>query len=509
MRTVRFARFFRTLFACLLALALLLGQCAALGESGNWYEIFVRSFRDGDGDGLGDLAGLREELPYIRDMGWDGLWLMPVMPSPSYHKYDVTDYCAVDPQYGTAEDFRALTEACHADGIRVIVDLSVNHTSTQHPWFAAACDALRAGDTENPYVDYYHFTREEGDHRVPVSGTEWFYEEQFAGGAMPDLNLDSDAVRAEIVTILRFWLEEMGADGFRLDAVTSYYTGDRDSNVAFLAWLKEQCEAIRPGSFLVGEAWTGLQEIAEYYASGVDGFFLFPASQGEGYIAKALNARDGAASWVSSMERIAEALGDAVPAPFLCNHDTGRAVGAVRGRGSLPRAKFGEALLGLIGGNTFTYYGDEIGMAGSGDDPNKRLAMDWGDGNLTQQPPGVTSVEYPYPGVAQQAADPDSLLNYCRALNRARAEAPGFAFGKTSFPLQEKNLLVIRKEDGDAVSFAAVNFSAKESQSLKIDVPGLTQTRLLTVSAADEASVLLTDTGAELTLPPYGIAFLW
>ena len=175
----------------------------------NWYEIFVRSFADSDGDGLGDLNGVREKLPYLTDLGFTGIWLMPIMPSPSYHKYDVTDYQAIDPEYGTLDDFRALIETAHEIGIRVILDLPVNHTSVLHPWFQAAVEALREGRSDDPYIEYYHFSRERSSAFVLLEGTDWYYEEQFSGGGMPDLNLDNPAVRHEIKDILSFWLNEI------------------------------------------------------------------------------------------------------------------------------------------------------------------------------------------------------------------------------------------------------------------------------------------------------------
>ena len=127
---------------CLLLTALLLAlPFAALAsetDGANWYEVFVYSYQDSDGNGIGDLNGLRQRLDYIDDMGFDGIWLMPIMPSPSYHKYDVTDYYQVDPLYGTLDDFKALTAECHERGIRLIIDLPINHTSSQHPWFLEA-----------------------------------------------------------------------------------------------------------------------------------------------------------------------------------------------------------------------------------------------------------------------------------------------------------------------------------------------------------------------------------
>ena len=217
----------------------------------NWYEVFVYSYKDSDGDGIGDLKGLTEKLDYIEDMGYNGLWLMPIMESPSYHKYDVIDYLSVDPQYGTMEDMRALVAACHARDIKIIIDLPINHTSTQHPWFLDAVYSIQKRTYDSPHLDYYCFTETPGMNYVQVNGAKWYYEEQFAGGSMPDLNLANESLYAEIEKILAFWLQDVGVDGFRLDAVTSFFNKDTTQNVAFLNRLKASCEALKPGSFLV------------------------------------------------------------------------------------------------------------------------------------------------------------------------------------------------------------------------------------------------------------------
>ena len=491
--------------AALLVLVLL--PCWAVAEepnhARNWYEIFVYSYKDSDGDGIGDLPGVLESLDYLEDMGYNGLWLMPIAPSPSYHKYDVTDYLSVDPQYGTVEDLCALVQACHERGMELILDLVVNHTSSEHPWFLAACEALRSGDPENPYIGYYHFTQTAADGYVQLSGTDWYYEERFSGGGMPDLNLDNEAVRTEIRGIMDFWLNTCGVDGFRLDAVTSYYTGDTDRNVAFLAWLKQTAEALKPGSYLVGECWSDLRTIASYYESGVDSFFLFPAAQAEGWIAKLVRSKKGGTNYAKYLQQLEDNLSGRLIAPFIGNHDTGRAVGVLQARTDTAKAKFAEGLVNMLGGAVFTYYGEEIGMVGSATDPDKRLGMYWSDDDITTPPPGATTVEYAYPSVAEQQADPASLLNYCKALNHARLQVPVIASGANETLLAEETLVLLRRTGGDSTAYIAINFSRNEAQQVALPSSGLTLAADLEVDTAQA-----TLAGDTLTLPGWGIAVL-
>lgn len=493
-------------FSLLLLLTAILPAQAAPQRVDTWYEIFPRSFRDSDGDGIGDLRGVTEKLSYIHGMGYTAIWLMPVMESPSYHKYDVTDYLAIDEEYGTMEDLRELTDACHAADMRLILDLPINHTSTQHPWFTAACDALREGRTEDPSLERYVFRQQAGSAMAQLEETGWYYEEQFAGGGMPDLNLDSEAVRAEITAILDFYLCDVGVDGFRLDAVTSYYAGDKEKNIAFLAWLKETCEALKPGSFLVGECWKGLGDIADYYASGVDAFFLFPVSQAEGSICQTLRARKPGSAFVTMMDKLYAALPDRLWAPFLANHDTGRAIGSLQARQNLPKAKFAEAVLQLMGGASFTYYGEEIGMVGAGADPNKRLPMLWGDGTETELPPGTDRVEYAYPSVAEQEADPASLLNYCRSINALRAEHPEIAAGANRWIVTEDFAVVFERSTAEGACLVAMNFSPKQEQTVTLaglyTVTGEAETGGETVRVEQREAQTL------LYLPPYAVCVL-
>ncbi len=501
----------KRILALLLSLLLMLGalpvsaENAPLPDSYNWYEIFVRSYQDSNGDGIGDLQGVISRLDYIKDMGWNALWLMPIMPSPSYHKYDVTDYKAIDPEYGTMDDMRQLVDECHKRGMRIIIDLPINHTSTRHPWFLDAVLSIQKRTYDSPYLDYYCFE----DHYVAgkyvkVSGSEWHYEEQFAGGNMPDLNLHNEALMAEIDEILALWLCDVGIDGFRLDAVTSFVAADVEANVAILDQVKAMCEKHKPGSYLVGEAWVNLSAIAEYAQSDVDSFFLFPTAQTDSFIVKSLLGRSpNAQTFATGLHNVMDTMPEnTVLAPFLCNHDTGRTIGLLQARKLPARAKFAHGLLGMLPGNVFTYYGDEIGMVGAGDDPNKRLAMYWNDNDMTQQPPGVTSLEYAYPCVDEQLADPSSLLNYIKAVNHVRLSEPAIARGEGEILLSDKNLVLMNRTLNGETLYIAANFS-KTEQVMTLPAEGLTIAHDLQVE--DGASLL---EGTALTLPSMSIVVL-
>ncbi|NLD34450.1 MAG: DUF3459 domain-containing protein [Clostridiales bacterium] len=391
------------------------------------YEVFVASFADGDGDRVGDLKGLTGKLSYIRSLGARSLWLMPISPSPSYHKYDVTDYQAVDPAYGTIEDFRALAAACRAEGLSLILDLVVNHTSSEHPWFIDAARSLSTG-AHSPYRDYYHFAQSDG-HPVP-GAPGWYYQGSF-GPHMPDLNLDSPAVRQEISDILAFWLN-MGAHGFRLDATTHYYEDHTARNVEFLSWLHQQVKAIDPRAYLVAEAWKDESTILALYESGIDSLFNFPMAGATGWLITAMRAGQGAqiarrvADW---QQKIRQRNPQAVDAPFLSNHDMGRSAGYLMFKPQ--QIKLAAALYLTMPGLPYLYYGEELGLSGSGRDENKRLPMLWSSDEAlnTLAPADADQRQRQKQGVDAQEQDPDSVLHFYRLLGSLRAQCPELEHG--------------------------------------------------------------------------------
>ncbi len=444
------------LLVCLLPLAAVAGVSSA-------YEIFTGSYCDSNGDGIGDLNGIQSKLDYIEALGVDGIWLTPVTPSPSYHKYDVADYLDIDPGFGTLADFDALAGGCEARGITLLFDLVVNHTSAEHPWFVAAVQNLQSEDLLNPYIGYYQFTQGKGDH--PVENTDWYYAGGFSPD-MPELNLDNPAVRDEIQNIVAFWLSR-GVGGFRLDAVTRYYDSQAESNRAFLSWLCETVKGMDPDALIVGEAWTDEVAILTLYQSGVDALFDFPLSS-TGALTKAMQSESGqsfARRIVTWRQSIAQINLDATAAPFLGNHDQGRIAGVLRN--DVQQLKQAAALYLLSPGIPFLYYGEEIGMTGSGIDQNKRLPMLW---SVTEQagicapPPDSTQEQRLKTGADEQQADPDSLLSFYRLLLAFRRQYPVFVSGTAALAeTADVRLAAFTLSEGDQTLLIAHNFSHDEA----------------------------------------------
>ncbi len=496
-----------------------------------YYEVFVYSFYDSDGDGIGDLQGLLSQLDYINDgddttdtdLGCNGLWLMPVNPSPTYHKYDVTDYYAIDPEYGTLEDFQELLDACAERGIKVIMDLVLNHTSSQHPWFQEACAYLQGlGDgepdaTECPYVEYYNFSKEYGSARYQVEGTDWYYEAQF-WSEMPDLNLDCEAVREEIANITDYWLS-MGVGGFRLDATQDYYTGGTQLNVDFLAWLTDTVKSQKEDAYLVGECWTNLSEYARYYASGIDSMFDFAFADKDGIISKALN-NDNLTTYGSTVASLDETIGaynpDYIDAPFYTNHDMGRSAGYYAGDTSEARTKMAGALNLFMNGSAFLYYGEEIGMKGSGADENKRAPMYWSTDDsaegMCDGPADMDDFAMKFGSLEEQQDDPSSIYNYYKKVIRVRNENPEIARGTVEY-LEEYStdtFCVLRKtyEDSQVLLLFHVGTETEDFDVSGLTVNGTEVSPESVRSTLETGEEFIDMEGTVISMPGYSVAVL-
>jgi len=447
-----------------------------------FYEIFVRSFSDSTtgplaNDGVGDFQGLIERLDYLNDgdpatrsdLGVTGIWLMPISPSPSYHGYDVTDYYDIHPQYGTRDDFRRFLAECHKRGIRVIVDLVLNHSSSRHPKFERA---LR-GDPA--FRDWYIFVApdEVPQVRGPWEQQVWHeangqhYYGIFWSG-MPDLNYRNPAVTAEAYRIAEFWLREMGADGFRLDAIRHLIEdgdvmSDTPETVAWLQAFQSHVKHTRPDALTVGEVWTSTEVVSDYVrADALDLAFEFDLATAILDAAKS-GTREKLAY---AIDNVAASYPDGRYATMITNHDQDRVASELNEDAA--RLQLAASMLLTLPGVPFIYYGEEIGQVGAKPDEMIRNPMPWSDGMHG----GFTGAAQPWeplqPGherrnVAVQDADPDSLLNHYRRLVRLRQSEPALARGDArSLETGRPDVIAWERTDGNRRLTVIANLSGTE-----------------------------------------------
>lgn len=479
----------------------------------NYYEIFVRSFYDSDGNGIGDLKGITMKLDYIEEMGFNGIWLMPINPSTTYHKYDVIDYYDIDEQYGTLDDFKELLAECEKRNIKLIIDFVFNHTSAENEWFITATDYLKGlGDGEInlddcKYAGYYNFEKDAsgrtGWHQV--SGTDWYYECMF-WDQMPDLNLDNTDVRTEIENIAKYWLD-MGVGGFRLDAAKEFFSGMTEKNTEILNWFCSYVTSVDENAYIVAEVWESQGTIAEYYKSGITSLFDFPMSQYSGEIIK-LARNTGTAGQKSLPEIMAnlnEAYGASNPnfidAPFVSNHDTGRIANACVNDET--QIKLAAGLLLTMNGSPFVYYGEEIGLNSKGDlDENKRLPMNWSATDtegITIKPENADIVEQKHDPLDEQLSNPLSIANYYKRAIRIRNENPEIARGTVE----------VLETGNEAVSGAKKTWNDSSIEiyyNLTDTVQTISVSTAIRGYLAVDSEIPALD-GGTLTLPPYSIVF--
>ena len=445
-----------------------------------FYEISVRAFKDSNGDGQGDLQGLSEKLDYIKNLGVDCIWLMPIYPSPLKDDgYDIADYYNIAEGFGNLDDFKSLVHHAHARGIRVIMDLVMNHTSDEHPWFQAA-----RADRNSPYHDYYVWSdtdQKYEDARIIFIDSEpsnWTWDEK-AGqfywhrfyASQPDLNFDNPKVQEEMFNIARFWLE-LGIDGFRADAVPYLFEreGTNCENLpethAYLKKLRRFMDENFPGCILLCEANQWPEDVRPYFSDG-DEFqmgFHFPIMP---RIYMAL--KKGRADDLFDILRRTPPIPDNCQwCTFLRNHDEltlemvtpeerqwmweqyapeprMRLNLGIRRRlaplldNDRRRIELANSLLFTLPGSPIIYYGDEIGMGDAiwlNDRNGVRTPMQWNDSpsaGFTKVQPFAPLLSGDYSpkqvNVADQMADPYSLFHAIRRMVAIRKEHPAFGCG--------------------------------------------------------------------------------
>ncbi len=438
-----------------------------------FYEIFVRSFYDSDGDGIGDFNGITAKLDYLNDgdpettsdLGITGIWLMPINPSPSYHGYDVTDFMNVNPEYGTMDDFKNLIAEAHAHGIRIIIDMVLNHTSTKHPWFQASRDPA------SPFRDYYLWVDEKPNYNGPwgqkvwIAHTSGYYYALF-WDQMPDLNYTNPDVTAEMDRVINYWLTDVGVDGFRLDAIKyiveeGAVMENAESTHAWLEHFRSVYKVANPQALTVGEVWDDLNAIKSYIQGNeLDTAFQFGLA--EAFVNSANSGNAGTA--IGELRLTYKLLPPLQYAPFLTNHDINRVMSQLGG--DINKSKVAASMLLTAPGVPFLYYGEEVGLMGMKPDEDIRRPMQWsGDKNAG------FSIDFPWrnPGknwetnnVAAETDDPMSLLSHYRTLIQVRNQHAALRVGDT-FTLRSKNpaiYAILRLSDTENV-MVVINLSDK------------------------------------------------
>jgi trehalose synthase len=517
-----------------------------------FYQISVRSFKDSNGDGRGDLHGIAEKLDYLQTLGIDCIWLMPIYPSPLKDDgYDIADYYDVDGSYGTLDDLKELIAKAHRRNIRIIMDLVLNHTSDQHPWFQAS-----RSDPDSPHRDYYVWSETDQkykDARIIFLDTEtsnWAWDEK-AGkyywhrfySSQPDLNYDNPKVQEEMINVARFWLD-LGIDGFRADAVPYLFEreGTNCENLpethAYLKKLRAFMDGHYPDRILLCEANQWPEDVRPYFGNG-DEFhmgFHFPIMP---RIYMALK-KERYEDMMKIMQRTPPIPENCQWCTFLRNHDelTLEMVTPEERRwmweqyAPEPRMKLNlgirrrlaplldhdrrrielaNSLLFTLPGSPIIYYGDEIGMGENLDLPDRngvRTPMQWDDSpnaGFSESKPYSELVKgdlgYQNVNVASQMNDPDSLFHSIKKMIAARKAHE--AFGSSDMEWVETgnpHVAVYTRQHGDDAMLILNNLSAS-AQSVKL--PPHYQKNYLDLFAGRRHRI-----AGELALDPYSYHWL-
>ncbi len=495
-----------------------------------FYELNVRAFFDSNADGIGDLPGLTQKLDYLKDLGVDAIWLLPIYPSPLKDDgYDIADYFGIHSDYGNLEDFKTLIKSAHQLGLRVITDLVLNHTSDQHPWFQSA----RKGP-DNPYHDYYVWSDNDQKYaqtRIIFLDTEesnWTWDEraqQFYWhrfySHQPDLNFDNPKVREEIIKVANFWLA-LGVDGFRADAVP--YLFERESTNcenlpethAYLQELRSFIDQQYPDRILLSEANQWPAEVREYFGDG-DEFhmaFHFPLMP---RIFMAIRKGDvSPITWV--LEKTPPIPDSAQWCTFLRNHDEltlemvteeerqwmweqyapdprMRLNLGIRRRlaplldNDRRKIELAFSLLFTLPGSPVIYYGDEIGM---GDDiwlhdrNGVRTPIQWDSGvnaGFSTAPterlyaPIINEGEFSYQklNVTMQEDDPESFLNWLRRQIRLRKQYTAFGRGNLQILSTNNKSVLAYLRQYQEQNLLVINNLSSQTKQIHLDLEGFIQ----------------------------------
>ena len=424
-----------------------------------FYEIFVRSFNDSNGDGIGDLNGVTEKLDYLKSLGVNGIWLMPINASSSYHGYDVDDYYSINKDYGTMKDFENLIKEAHKRNIKVIMDLVLNHTSVNNKWFKSAKESKNS-----PYRDYYIWSNDMSlKSKTSSMNTkcwsqngnkqELYYSVFWSG--MPDLNYDNDKVFNEVKKITKYYLNDVGVDGFRLDAAKWIYEDNTDKNVKFWKKYSDYVKSVKKNAIIVAEVWDSPYTCASY-TNSLNSFFEFTTGS---YVTNCIN-KQSISTFPDSYNSIKEIYDDEnsnfVMAPFLSNHDENRVMDSLKDEFKM---KMAAAMYLTLPGTPFIYYGEELGMKGSGADEKKRQPFTWSSTNKSLNT-NWEETNYDTNTISYNAQnkDKDSILNFYRDILNVRNKYACLRYGKiVNTDTSDINIMAMKRSYKKENAYVIIN----------------------------------------------------
>lgn len=448
-----------------------------------FYEIFVRSFYDSNGDGIGDFNGITQKLDYLNDgdphtdtdLGITALWLMPIYPSPSYHGYDITDYRAVNPQYGTMDDFKHLLNEAHKRGIKIIIDFVINHTSDQHPWFINSASGPGAAKR-----NWYIWSSNDPGYAGPWGQQVWYekngsYYYAIFWSGMPDLNYGNKDVTAEIEDIAQYWYKDIGIDGYRMDAAQYLVeSGQNQANTdATRAWWRNFYafqKNLDPGLMSVGEVWISTADVVPYTGKGLDYCFEFDLASALVNSVKSGNPE----GLKNKLQEVVDSYPPLQYGVFLTNHDQNRVMDEL-GQ-DVRKARLAAGILLTLPGIPYIYYGEEVGMLGTKPDENIRRPMQWsGDtnGGFTSGTPWeALNTNFNEFNVNTMSADSSSLWNVYRRFIHLRAGNEALREGDyTGVESGNSYVLAYLRSTPDESLLVIHNFRLDAVKNLQFSVP--------------------------------------
>lgn len=477
---VSIIKFVFTIFSCLFLSQNTYAQNTYWWNEKVFYEIYVRSFYDSNGNGTGDFNGVTAKLDYLNDgnpltktdLGIEAIWLMPINASPSVHGYDVTNYKTVNPIYGTAADFKNMVNEAHKRGIKIVMDFVINHSSEQHPWFvkSAAKDPL--------YRDYYRWSPTKPSYTGPWGQNVWhqknneYYYGIFWSG-MPDLNYENESLKDSIFDAAHFWLDSMDVDGFRLDAAMYLYENGSNlmnlpQTIEFWKNFNDTIETFKKDVMTVGEVWTSSSTVVNYN-NKLDYCFDFDIAQAT---LDAVNT-----GTLTNLKKAVKYAYDNYPflqfGTFLSNHDQNRVIDVLGA--NINKNKAAASILFNIPGIPYLYYGEEVAMKGSKPDEYIRRPMQWTSGTNA----GFTSGNIWFPlnsnytsyNVASLKNDSNSIWHHYRKLIHIRNNEKALRTGtyKNIFTDNAKSYVILRQKEAEHI-LSLINCGADSISNMSISL---------------------------------------